>query len=135
MVCLKHPDRNTTTVCAACGKPLCDECAMDFNGRIYCSDECRQKGEASRIRAVDVIETSGKVDRRSALRKFIWFVIVLLLMAGIWYFYTQNRKTVDAKFKKGMSSLKETKDEVINAGKGAMPQDTKYKREREALVE
>ena len=56
-------------------------------------------------------------------------------MAGIWYFYTQNRKTVDAKFKKGMSSLKETKDEVINAGKGAMPQDTKYKREREALVE
>ena len=134
MVCLNHPDRESVTICAACGKPLCDECIFDFEDADYCSADCRDKGEASNIRASVVIQTSDRVDRKSRKRAFIWFILLLLLVAGGWYYYSKNSKAIDNHLLNGLKTLKETKDEAINAGKGAMPQDSKYKRERENMV-
>lgn len=138
MVCLNHPDREAAAVCAACGKPLCNECILRADGAIYCSEACHQKGIASRDRSAAVISTSARVDRRSRTRFWIIFILVLLLAGSGYYYYTQNRKEVDKKLnkitRKVTKTVKKETKEAINAGKGAMPQETRYKRERESLV-
>lgn len=134
MVCLNHPDREAVTVCAACGRPLCKECIVSDGKDNYCSDLCLRRGQESCQRAKEVIVTSAKVDRKLHLRALIWFIILALLVAGAWFFYQKNQKKVDRKFNSVTKSFKDGIDEAINAGKGAMPQDSKYKRERESLV-
>jgi hypothetical protein len=36
--CYYHPDREAVAVCSMCGKPLCEECVHEYNGKIYCKD-------------------------------------------------------------------------------------------------
>jgi|GEM_PF-5632799 len=38
MKCYYHPDRDAVAVCSVCKKPLCNECAHNVNGKIYCPD-------------------------------------------------------------------------------------------------
>ena len=135
MVCLKHPDREAVSVCAACGKPLCAECVQSAGDSGYCSGDCQAKGEASRVRAADVLTSSGNVDRKLRLRFFIWFIIVLALAAGAWFGYKKHQDKIDRHIKSAVEKVRDSKDEAINAGKGAMPQDSKYKRERESLLD
>ena len=134
MVCLKHPDRESVTVCAACRKPLCAECVKSSGSADYCSAECLARGEASRERAAGVIASSEKVDRKLRGRFLVWFIIVLILAVGAWYGYKKHQEQVDAHIREAVESVKDGKDEAIEAGKGAMPQDSKYKRDREDLV-
>ena len=42
MVCHYHPDRQSTDVCAICGKEICKECGLEIAGKVYCKD-CLQK--------------------------------------------------------------------------------------------
>lgn len=42
MECHYHPERESTDVCAICGKPICKECGLEIAGKIYCKD-CLQK--------------------------------------------------------------------------------------------
>ena len=42
MACHYHPDRESTDICAICGKPICKECGLEIAGKIYCKD-CLQK--------------------------------------------------------------------------------------------
>ncbi len=42
MACHYHPERESTDVCAICGKPICKECGLEIAGKIYCKD-CLQK--------------------------------------------------------------------------------------------
>ncbi len=38
--CENHPDRDAVGGCVICGKPLCEDCAREQNGRVFCeSDE------------------------------------------------------------------------------------------------
>lgn len=134
MVCLNHPDRDAAGICAACGKPLCEECLLKADGAVYCSEICHQRGIASGSRASEVIATGRKSDRQLRKRSFIILIILLLLAGGSWYWYSRNKKSVDRKISKITGSIKKEAGEAVNAGKGAMPQDSKYKREREALV-
>ena len=138
MVCLNHPDREAAAVCAACGKPLCSECMLDIDGAVYCSEACHQKGIASRDRSAAVISTSARVDSKSRLRFWIIFIIVLLLAGGGYYYYTRQRKSVDKKLTgfadKVSKTVKKEAREAIDAGKDAMPKKSRYKRDREALV-
>lgn len=139
MVCLNHPDREAAAVCAACGKPLCSECMLDIDGAVYCSEVCHQKGVASRDRSAAVIATSAKVDHKSRVRFWIIFIIVILLLGGGgYYYYKLHHQRVEKKLtnlaKRVSSGIKEEAEEAVDAGKGAMPQKSRYKREREALV-
>ena len=134
MVCLNHPDKEAAAVCAACGKPLCNECILSTGDGSFCSQECIRRGQESRQRSAQVIATSARTDRKLRKKGFIWFIILLLLAAGAWFFYQKNQKTVDRKFNSVARSIKDGANEAINAGKGAMPQDSKYKRKRESLV-
>jgi len=134
MVCLNHPHRDAAAVCAACGKPLCSECILKAGDSIYCSEACQLKGAASQARSAEVISTSVKVDSKARKRFWITFIIVLLLAGAGYYFYTQNRKTVDKKLDKISKTVRKETRKAIKAGKESMPKETKYKREREALV-
>ncbi len=42
MVCYYHPERESTDVCAICGKSVCKECGLEIAGKIYCK-ECLEK--------------------------------------------------------------------------------------------
>lgn len=42
MECHYHPERESTDICAICGKPICKECGLEIAGKIYCKD-CLQK--------------------------------------------------------------------------------------------
>lgn len=36
MDCYNHPGKESTKVCDICGKPVCDECAVELAGKTYC---------------------------------------------------------------------------------------------------
>ncbi len=42
MECYYHPERESTDVCAICGKSICKECGLEIAGKIYCK-ECLEK--------------------------------------------------------------------------------------------
>ena len=42
MECYYHPERESTDVCAICGKSVCKECGLEIAGKIYCKD-CLEK--------------------------------------------------------------------------------------------
>ena len=42
MECYYHPSRESTDVCAICGKSICKECGLEIAGKIYCK-ECLEK--------------------------------------------------------------------------------------------
>ncbi|WP_407421225.1 hypothetical protein [Methanobrevibacter sp.] len=42
MACHYHPERESTDVCAICGKQICKECGLEIAGKIYCKD-CLQQ--------------------------------------------------------------------------------------------
>ena len=42
MACHYHPERESTDICAICGKEICKECGLEIAGKVYCKD-CLQK--------------------------------------------------------------------------------------------
>ena len=134
MVCLNHPDVNAVAKCAACGKPLCAECVMIYDNAKYCSEACRLKGEASGLRAEQVIGEKRSTDRKGGVKKFIIFLLLLLIAAACAFYYSQNKKEIDRKAKSGIRSVKSKAGEVIAEGKKAVPANSKYKQNRENLV-
>lgn len=42
MECYYHPSRESTDICAICGKSICKECGLEIAGKIYCKD-CLEK--------------------------------------------------------------------------------------------
>ncbi len=42
MECYYHPERESTDICAICGKSICKECGLEIAGKIYCK-ECLEK--------------------------------------------------------------------------------------------
>lgn len=42
MACHYHPERESTDVCAICGKQICKECGLEIAGKVYCKD-CLQQ--------------------------------------------------------------------------------------------
>ena len=42
MTCHYHPERESTDVCAICGKQICKECGLEIAGKVYCKD-CLQQ--------------------------------------------------------------------------------------------
>ena len=42
MECYYHPSRESTDICAICGKSICKECGLEIAGKVYCKD-CLEK--------------------------------------------------------------------------------------------
>lgn len=54
MKCYYHPEKDAVAICKECGKPLCENCAHEFNGKIYCEEDL-----------IKVQEKSKKVDEKT----------------------------------------------------------------------
>jgi len=134
MVCLNHPNTDAVTRCSACGKPLCAECVYESNGRNYCSVECAKKAEASEARSGDVMTRTAKANAKAGFRKFVTLVIVLVLAAAAWYFYSKHKKEIDSRVSKGIKTIQKESSQAIQSGHKAIEKDSKYKRDRENLV-
>jgi hypothetical protein len=37
--CENHPDRDAVAGCVICGKPVCEECARENEGRVFCEND------------------------------------------------------------------------------------------------
>lgn len=138
MVCLNHPDREAVYKCAACGKPICEECAIEYDEDIYCSSECQTKGAAAKELSSFVIEDTAKNNRKRSIKGFILFIIVIIVAAAAYYYYKQNKEAVDSKISNHMEVVEDTvgnvKKAVRNTGDSTVPKDSKYRRQREGIV-
>jgi len=38
MKCQKHPDIDAIDTCKLCGKPICKDCRLDFEGKAICHE-------------------------------------------------------------------------------------------------
>ena len=75
MECYYHPERESTDVCAICGKSICKECGLEIAGKIYCK-ECLEKiiglGIENKPQESEVVEETplvtepAKVDAQAA---------------------------------------------------------------------
>ena len=129
-VCLNHPDREAAVRCGSCGKPLCQECVFYEN---YCSPECRQAGINAAARAAEVIKERKHTEAALRPGKILLIIILLLIAGGLGYYYVKNRKQIDYKARTLSERLqKSTRDSIKNNQYRAT--DSKYKRDREALV-
>ena len=138
MVCLNHPDRDAVCKCAACGKPLCEECAVADDGDFYCSQMCMEKGIASKARSSYIIEDTARNNRKRSVKGFVFFVVIVIIAAAAYYFYSQNKEKIDSKisekYKTVSKEVKSTKDAFLEVGHKNAPKDSQYRRDREAIV-
>ena len=84
-ICLTHTDREATTKCATCVKPLCAECAATFEGNDFCSDECRLNFASSKQRVADAAEksaASAKIMRKKKMVRMITSLIVIIAVVA-----------------------------------------------------
>lgn len=138
MVCLNHPDREADYRCAACGKPICGECAVFNDEDAYCSDNCMQKGIVSKARSSYIIEDTAKNNRKRGVKGFVFFVIIVIIAAVAYYFYSQNKEKIDSsvseKYKTISKEVNSTKDAFLEVGHKNAPKDSQYRRDREAII-
>ncbi len=96
--CFYHPDREAVAVCSKCGKPLCKECALEYNGKIYCKD-CleeikKEDAENEKTRKKEEITKESKfketprpdtenADRKAAKIVLVAIVVSALVIGGI----------------------------------------------------
>lgn len=134
-VCLNHPDTPAVTRCAACGKPICAKCIVNRDGSNYCSNSCAQNASGASGRVSDILDTKKKTERKSTVRTLIILFILIAAAAAGYLYYTQNKDEVDAMANKATKNVqKGIKSTKKDLQKG-IPTSSKYKRNREALVD
>ena len=97
MVCLNHPDREAVCKCAACGKPVCEECAVRYDEDVYCSVECQERGIAAKDRSSFIIDDTAKNNRKRRRKGFIFLIIAAVIAAAAYYYYSQNKEEIHSK--------------------------------------
>ena len=80
--CLAHQDRPTDTRCAACLKPICDECTLTTEEGKFCGNDCYEKRLKSNER-VRVLKEEEERDRGPRMMRMLmgWLVKLLFLVA------------------------------------------------------
>ena len=90
-VCLNHTDREATTRCVTCFKPLCYDCVVRRGRNVYCSREClenhqRTSGSISRFAAQELATQRRKLVRRIA---FVLLVAAAVVVGCLFYLKKQ----------------------------------------------
>lgn len=134
-VCLNHPDTPAVTRCSACGKPVCANCVVSKDGSNFCSVNCAQKASGATGRVDDILGSKKKTERKSAIRTFIILFILIAAAAAGYFYYTQNKDEVNSMASKATKNvqkgIKSTKKDLQKS----IPTSSKYKRNREGLVD
>ncbi|MGE0492542.1 MAG: hypothetical protein AB7S38_25230 [Vulcanimicrobiota bacterium] len=81
--CLKHQERLATARCAACLKPLCDECTLPSEEGNFCGVECHQKRLAANVRVEKMAEEEKEMAAWRFQRKLISTAVWLAIFLGV----------------------------------------------------
>ncbi len=87
--CLAHQDRPTDTRCAACLKPICEECTLVTDQGKFCGNECFEKrlGANERVRVLKEEEERDRIPKM--IRTLIGWAIKILVLVALYYAFTQ----------------------------------------------
>ena len=145
-VCLNHPNVPAVARCAVCRKPICADCVVKKDGVTYCSAKCRDDAIRTGAMVEGVEESKARSNAKILLKRIIILIILLALAAGGWFAYNKFKddpegkkllKNVTKEVKKASQKVEQTVDQgkqaVKEKGDGLI-KDSKYKKEREALV-
>ena len=58
MKCYYHPEVDAVATCTSCGKAICQSCAVDVAGRLYCQ-QCLASGITAKSRLVETTPTNS----------------------------------------------------------------------------
>lgn len=78
--CKFHPNKVARVRCKTCFVPLCDDCRVNTEIGVFCSEECFQKAKEFQDR---VRPDSPRVKHPSFLRLVIKIVAVVVLLLAI----------------------------------------------------
>ena len=145
-VCLNHPNVPAVARCAVCRKPICADCVVKKDGVTYCSAKCRDDAIRTGAMVEGVQESKKRSSSNRMIMTLIKLIILLALVAGGWFAYNKMKddpegkkllKNVTKEVKKAGQKVEQTVDQgkqaVKEKGDGLI-KDSKYKKEREALV-
>lgn len=85
--CLKHQDRLTDTRCAACLKPICEECTLSTELGKFCGEVCYEKRMMSNERVAEIKAKDELANRGAGLRMLMNWALKLLFLAGLYFIY------------------------------------------------
>ncbi len=134
-VCLNHPDTPAVTRCATCSKPICKRCIVSRNGVNYCSKACAENAMETVGQVNRTLEEKRRTDLRTRRRAIIVLLIIILAAAAASWYYNQNKSDVDRLMRKTGEKLEQNVKEAKETIQQGVPTSSKYKRNREALVE
>lgn len=82
-VCLTHQERPATHRCRTCARPLCGQCALEFEEGTYCSPECRDRARAAEARIADHRARDRAAHAREAQSRALRWLLLGLLALGL----------------------------------------------------
>ena len=133
-VCLNHPNTPAVKRCAVCSKPLCAECVQMHDGVPYCSKLCWENAKRTGLLVNDVQKRKKSAEGKAFIRKIIYLIIIAALAYGGYYLYTRNKSTVDAQLQKAKNVGEQQLQKGKKSIEKSLPGDSKYKRDREKMV-
>jgi len=98
MKCAFHPQKNASTTCSTCQKPLCEECVVSQNNGQFICSRCAEQQAASHVIEEIQQQEQERVESRHVkeVRKkrqvmifrvvFVLFVAIILIANGYMYF-------------------------------------------------
>lgn len=111
--CLKHQDRLTDTRCAACLKPICEECTLSTEEGKFCGSECWQKRVASNERVQRLKEEEERERIPRLIRKLVRTALFILFLVALYALYpkipAEIRKPVEKLFHDFFNMFKASK--------------------------
>jgi hypothetical protein len=88
-VCLRHNDRETDIRCAACLRPICEECVVLGPGNSrFCSQECTDNAQKSSERFSEMTrrdQEAMQATRSAAFSRMVIWLLVLGVLGFILY--------------------------------------------------
>lgn len=134
-VCLNHPDTPAVARCATCSKPICERCIVSRNGSTYCSEACAENAAETIGQINRTLEERRRTGSRTRWRAIIWLVIIIVVVAAAVWYYRENKSDVDRMVRKTGARIEQNVQDTKATIQQEIPSSSRYKREREALVE
>lgn len=134
-VCLNHPNTPAVAHCAVCRKPVCKECVKVYDGVSYCSKECHESVLRTGGLVEDVMKKRNAVEAKRKIRNVLTILIIAALAFAGYKYYKANKAKIDSKARQ----MQYETQQKINKGKkdieNGLIKESKYKKQREQMVQ
>lgn len=82
MQCYNHPELAAVAACAGCGKGVCETCAVEVGGRVYCK-QCLAAGTVGVAPSGAVQRVTGAQQYSGGVRWLLYIVSFLIPIGGL----------------------------------------------------